>query len=54
MNFPEPHTEAELAAIEILKNAKIETDEDYIKLAHLLDESGAKFMIDSTDESGPN
>jgi hypothetical protein len=41
LHFPEPHTEAEKRAIEILKNAKLETDEDYRNLIHLLDENGA-------------
>jgi hypothetical protein len=36
LNYPEPHTEQELRAIEILKNAKIESDADYEALARLI------------------
>jgi hypothetical protein len=50
LNFPEPHTEAELRAIEILKNAKLETDEDYRSLIHLLDENGAIDKVEDKDK----
>ncbi len=48
MNFPEPYTDAERAAIEILRNAKLETDDDYRALVKLLDDNGYKHL-DNTD-----
>lgn len=44
MNFPEPQTDAERDALKILRDAKLETDEDYIALIHLLDDNGQKFL----------
>lgn len=44
MNFPEPRTDAERDALKILRDAKLETDEDYIALIHLLDDNGAKHL----------
>jgi len=37
LNFQEPHTPEEEIAIEILKNAPLETDEDYVALTQLID-----------------
>ncbi len=50
LNFPEPHTEAERRALEILKTAKLETDEDYIALALLIDQSVSD-LVDKERES---
>jgi len=39
LEFPEALTPQEEMAIEILRNAKVETDEDYRALALLIDQS---------------
>lgn len=48
LSFDEPLTEAEKRAHAILKDAKIETDDDYRRLALLIDEA----VHDLVDEHG--
>ena len=51
MNFPEPHTDAERDALKILRDFEIREDDDYIALARLLDENGAKHLDKEASET---
>lgn len=50
MKFPEPQTEAERRALAILKDAELNNDDDYKKIALLIDEAVADLVPESDTE----